>query len=119
MARVFKLYRIEGEPWPKTYGMPVLPILDYLAGLSSPVLRSVSIGEMPQATGLEPLDIADEVECLATDGFLRGKLQRTLSGGDPKPSFLTSAGLTAKGARAVGMCPNSDPYQALLKAIES
>ncbi len=63
------------------------PILAYIAEheADQPLL---SIGDLSDAIGIEPKYVTVEVERLLGAGYVAGELQKTLTGGDPRPWFL-------------------------------
>jgi len=101
---------------------------DRWSGIAFPILEFVhengaqmgivNIRQIAAGTGLEPNEIADEVERLCAAGFIMGPLRKMQSGGDTRPWFLESSHLGEKGLRAVGAWPSDDSYQALLDLLE-
>ncbi len=95
-----------------------------------PILRAVrevegtdesyvlQIGSLADRTGLDPNHIVVEVERLIDDGFLAGKLAKLMTGGDVRPWHVNNARLAPSGARALGLWPSNDPYEALLALLE-
>lgn len=81
-------------------------------------LSLLSVEELSQRTGLEPLVVAEEVERLADAGYLAGGLHKMLTGGDPRPWYLERAALAERGLRVVGAWPSEDPYDALIEALD-
>jgi hypothetical protein len=93
-----------------------MPILEYLDTRGSGDL--VSVGEISAATGIDGNKVVDEIERLRSAGFITSNSQKRMTGGDPSPWFLQGARLGERGARAVGIWPNEDQYQALLELLE-
>ena len=94
-----------------------LPILDYVheRGGTFVLLR---IGDIAEGTGLEPVEVATEVERLSGAGYLAGSIRKMMSGDDPSPWFLENSSLGERGLRVVGAWPSEDAYEALLDLLE-
>ena len=93
-----------------------LPIMRYAAEHESEQ-RLVNIGELASATGIDPNDVVVEVERLTESGYIAGRLQKLMTGGDPGPWFIDKPlRLTERGARALTVWPQAD---SLLEALES
>jgi predicted nucleotide-binding protein len=69
----------------------------------------VSISALIEATGLEPMRVADEVERLMREGLISGRFQKTLSGGDPSPWFIVGPLITSVGQLALKQGEPSPP----------
>jgi predicted ArsR family transcriptional regulator len=93
-----------------------LPLLEYLNQL--PPHSFPSIGQIADALGADPHAVASEIDRLSEAGYIRGSLQIRVAGGDPRPSFINHAELAERGARAVGLWPAEDPYDALVALLE-
>jgi hypothetical protein len=102
------------EPIVDLWESHALPILRYVADHESE-MGFVNIGQLADATGLDPNRVVVEVQRLIGDGYLPGELQMLMTGGDPRPWFLTSARLTGKGARALSIWPRAE---LILETIE-
>lgn len=98
-----------------TYYSRALPILKFLATRDE-VFGSVTIGEIASATGLKDAEAASELTRLTFDGFLQGELRQYF--GPITNGRLVGTALTEKGARAVGMWPSENLYDALLELID-
>ena len=61
--------------------MPLLECIHEHSGQ----LSLLSVEELSQRTGLEPLVVAEEVDRLADAGYLAGRLHKLLTGGDTRP----------------------------------
>lgn len=57
----------------------------------------VSVGDLIDATGLDPEVVVNELERLLRSGYVTGKLQRLISGGDPRPWFIVNPLLSERG----------------------
>ncbi len=74
----------------------------------------IPVGHIANATGIEPIEVAKELDRLVAAGHLVGPVRKLLSGGDPGPWFLEDSSLAERGLREVGASPSDDPYEALL-----
>jgi predicted ArsR family transcriptional regulator len=92
-----------------------LPILRYIAAHETD-MGFISIGELSTALGIDGHALAVELERLIEAGYIPGKLQMMMTGGDPTSWFLTKSRLTERGARAVSLWPRAEQ---LLETIES
>lgn len=77
----------------------------------------VSLGELAEETGITVDVIDPEVTRLLESGFLRGECRRVMGPADHW--CVLNPVLTEKGARAIGMWPSEDPYEALVALLES
>jgi hypothetical protein len=93
-----------------------LPILKLVGELESKQ-RTLTIGQISDATGLPPDLVVPEVERLIDDGLIPGELKLLMSGGDPRPWRLTQPRLTGRGARAIEVWPRTDDVQAALQEL--
>jgi hypothetical protein len=100
------------ERW---YSMAV-PILEFV-DVRGKEADIVTVGAIAAATGLEPNDVADEVQRLCNAGYLVGPLQM-VGGMDARPYFLENSLLGEKGLRVVGAWPSDDPYEALVEILQ-
>lgn len=82
--------------WPE----PTLRVLEAIAHRES-AHELLSVRALIDATGLEPMEVADEVERLVREGLISGKFTKTLSGGDPSPWFLAGPLITQRGRAAL------------------
>jgi hypothetical protein len=96
--------------------VPILEAVRDVEGMEE--AYGLQIGYLAERTGLDPNHVAVEVERLIEGGYLAGTLAKPMSGGDVRPWRVSSARLAPTGARAVGLWPPSDPYQALLALLE-
>jgi DNA-binding MarR family transcriptional regulator len=92
-----------------------LPILRYIAEHEGEQ-RFINIGELAEATGIEPNLVTVEVERLLDAGYIPGELVKMGTGGDPRPWFLDKSRLTERGARAVSLWPKAEQLLQVLEA---
>jgi hypothetical protein len=97
-----------------TVAVPILELVHENGGQ----MHIVNIGQIAAGTGLEPNEVADEVERLCDAGYLTGPLRKMMSGGDTRPWFLENSHLGEKGLRVVGAWPSDDPYEALVEILQ-
>jgi hypothetical protein len=57
---------------------------------------AITIRDLAEATGLDPVATANELDRPVDDGYLAGEFHKTLTGGDPNPWFLMPKRLTEK-----------------------
>lgn len=100
-----------------TWRSVALPLMEYIHEHGG-MLTVLSVEQLSSGTGLEPLVVAEEIDRLAEAGYLAGGLQKTMTGGDPRPWFLKRAALAEKGLRVVGAWPSEDPYDALIETLD-
>jgi predicted ArsR family transcriptional regulator len=100
-----------------TWTTVAVPILESLATLP-PEAIGVDIGPLADDVGLDPLVVCRELERLIEAGYVHGKVQKMMTGGDARPWHYLGHGLAERGARVVGQWPDEDPYAALLDAID-
>lgn len=93
-----------------------LPLLEYFSTL--PPHSMPTIGQLAEVLDMDPMVLVDEIDRLAGAGYIRGGVHKMMTGGNPTPWFVDQTGLEERGARAVGMWPCEDPYDALLAIIE-
>ena len=101
-----------------TWETVTLPVLEHIASLEdaeSPQgpLTSEALAE---TVGQPVQQVDSELVRLHAAGYLRGRLH--LTGLGSRLHQLNGAGLTEKGARAVGKWPPNDPYDLLLLLVE-
>lgn len=107
--------RVNDDTW---YSL-ALPILEAIRDLEgSDESYALTIGSLADRTGLEPRQIAVEVERLIDGGFLSAKLAKPMAGGDVRPWHVNNVRLSPAGARVVGLWPSDNPYEALLAVLE-
>ena len=94
-----------------------LPILDYVHDNGGPLVL-LHIGDIAEGTGLDPVQVATEVERLSSADYLAGSIRKLMSGDDPSPWFLENSSLGERGLRVVGAWPSDDPYEALMDLLE-
>ena len=95
-----------------------LPILRHIAAHEGEQ-RFINIGELAEATGIEPNLVTVEVERLLDAGYIAGDLVKSMTGGDPRPWFLDKSRLTERGARAVSLWPKAEQLLQVLEARAS
>jgi hypothetical protein len=103
---------VTSDKWHAT----AVPLLEFIGEHEG--FGVVSIGELADATGLDPTAIAVELERLIADEFVDGEVKKLMSGGDVRPWRVVSPRLAERGARTVGAWPAEDPYEALLEIID-
>lgn len=91
------------------------PILRYIAAHETD-MGFITIGDLSTALGIDGHALAVELERLIEAGYIPGKLQMMMTGGDPTSWFLTKSRLTERGARAVSLWPRA---QQLVQVIEA
>src|SRR5438552_3080488 len=92
-----------------------LPILRYIAAHETD-MGFISIGDLSTALGIEGHALAVELERLIDAGYIPGKLQMMMTGGDPTSWFLTKSRLTERGARAVSLWPRAEQLVQVIQA---
>ena len=65
----------------------------------------VSVGDLIEATKLGPDVVVNELERLLRGRYVTGRLQRLLSGGDPRPWFVVNPLLSDRGAEVLRETP--------------
>jgi hypothetical protein len=93
-----------------------LPLLEYLSQLPPHSLPNV--GDVADALTADPDAVVTEIDRLAEANYIRGGVEKMMTGGDPRPWFIAHAELAERGARAVGLWPAEDPYDALVALLE-
>ncbi|MHB8325639.1 MAG: hypothetical protein ACYDEA_00355 [Candidatus Dormibacteria bacterium] len=78
----------------------------------------LQVGALADATGIGPQHVAVEVERLIEAGYIAGQLQKLLSGGDPRPWFLTQPRLTEPGARMLRGLPPGPHHAAQQRVLQ-
>jgi hypothetical protein len=99
-----------------TWYQLALPVLEYLSHREP--FTFPNVGEMADALGADPNAVVVEIDRLAEAGYIRGGVRKMATGGDPRPWMFHQPELAERGARAVGMWPAEDPYDALLALVE-
>jgi hypothetical protein len=94
-----------------------VPILEYMREHARP-MTMIPVWHIADATGIDPTDVAVELDSLIAAGYVVGPLRKTMSGGDPTSWFLESSSLGERGLREVGAWPSDDPYEALLDLLD-
>jgi hypothetical protein len=61
----------------------------------------LGVGDLIEATGLDPEIVVNELERLLRSGYVSGKLQKTFSGGDPRPWFVVNPLLSERGSNVL------------------
>ena len=92
-----------------------LPILRYIADHEGEQ-QFINIGQLAEATRIEPNLVTVEVERLLDAGYIPGELVKTATGGDPRPWFLDRPRLTERGGRAVSVWPKAEQLLQVLEA---
>jgi hypothetical protein len=100
----------------ETWYSLALPVLEYLSTVEP--LSLPNVGDIADALCADPMAVATEIDRLADAGFIRGRLHKTMSGGNPRPWFIEDPELAERGARVVGLWPAEDGYEALLALVE-
>ncbi len=96
-----------------------LPILEFIhEHANSHGFGVLNVGTIAEGTGIDPWEVAHELDRLHEAGYLSARLQMLASGGDPRPWFISGAGLGERGLRTVGAWPTDDPYEALVELLE-
>jgi hypothetical protein len=103
------------EPVTDLWEERALPILRYIAAHETD-MGFISIGDLSTALGIDGHALAVELERLIDAGYIPGKLQMMMTGGDPNPWFLTKARLTERGARAVSLWPRAEQLVQVIEA---
>lgn len=103
-----------------TWYSRAVPILGAIAELEGGEQAYVlTIGDLADRVGLDPQEVAVEVERLIDGGYLSGKLTKLMSGGNVRPWHLTGpVRLAPEGARVAGLWPSRDPYETLMTLLE-
>lgn len=96
--------------------LPILQAVGEVEGTED--AYGLRIGDLADRTGLDPRQVAVEVERLLDGGYVSGQLAKSASRGNVRPWRISSARLAPAGARAVGLWPSDDPYEALLALLE-
>lgn len=68
----------------------------------------VSIAELVDDTGLDPMVVVNEVERFIRAGVITGRLQKLMSGGDPRPWFLVNPLISDHGREILDAHPATD-----------
>ena len=71
-----------------TWDIRVLPILEHLASIERGAGAITNIGEIADATGLDPDVVVLELERLIGGGYVDGDLAKLLTGGNVRPWTL-------------------------------
>jgi hypothetical protein len=93
-----------------------LPLLEYLNDADP--LTFPNVGVIADALHVDPWAVVTEIDRLAEAGYIRSGVHKTMTGGDPRPWFVDHPELAERGARAVGMWPADDPYDALMALVD-
>jgi hypothetical protein len=94
-----------------------VPILEYVHEQGD-LGTLIDVGHIAADTGIDPAEVAVELERLVDAHYINGPLQKTMSRGDPSVWFLVDASLAERGLREVGAWPSADPYEALLALLD-
>jgi hypothetical protein len=92
-----------------------VPIMKAIAERES-AADLVMIPDIAQEAALDPEAVLVELSRLVNAGYVDGEVQ--IAGGGAENAHLLNPVLSERGARAVGLWPSDDPYEALMALIE-
>jgi hypothetical protein len=94
-----------------------LPLLETLGALEDEA-RDIGVPELAGRAGLTAEAVDRELRRLMEAGYVLGQYDDGGYTRDPAAAVLLEFELSAKGARAVGAYPSTDPYEALLAILD-
>lgn len=96
-----------------------LPLLEAIRELEDAGVHDISVADLAEKTGLTTLIVHTELRRLIGEGrYVLGEFELDGLGADPAQGILMGFQLAEEGARAVGVWPAKDPYEALLTILE-
>jgi hypothetical protein len=98
----------------ETWERVALPLLRQIADAEQQHLPGLDMDAVARELGLPAHEVKAELDRLIEAGFVADKVAKHLGGS----VHLASPRLSEKGARAVGMWPSNDPYDALLALLD-
>lgn len=99
----------------ETWESRALPLLTRLAEQEG-IGTVVMIGDLADETGIDADALAIELKRLVEGGYVGGDLGFVM--GPLRNGHIAGPVLTERGARAVGLWPSDDPYEAFIALIE-